>query len=111
MDQNCVVFDNEEENKLEYTAIHKRFKEMLGLLFDSMMEEVGLEQEKLLELISIGMRGKYAPLFEQILIADDFLKFKAIMLKRNNELEQIAFQELERSRHSKAPVQASGPKS
>jgi len=26
LDEHCIIFDNEEENKLEYTPIHKEFK-------------------------------------------------------------------------------------
>ncbi len=59
---------------------------MLGLLFDSMMEEVGLNQEQLLHFIEIGLKSQFAALFEQILYAEDFLMFKDIMVRRNREL-------------------------
>jgi hypothetical protein len=29
IDDHCISFDDEDENKLEYTAIHNKFKEML----------------------------------------------------------------------------------
>lgn len=30
IDQNCAVFDTEEENKLSYTALHHQFKELVS---------------------------------------------------------------------------------
>lgn len=51
VDNKCIVFDNEEENKFEYTVIHnvlifssKEFKELVGTLVDGMMEEIGMDQ-------------------------------------------------------------------
>lgn len=45
VDNKCIVFDNEEENKFEYTVIHnvliffiQEFKELVGSLVDGMME-------------------------------------------------------------------------
>ncbi len=29
IDDHCISFDDEDENKLEYTAIHSKFKELL----------------------------------------------------------------------------------
>ena len=49
VDNKCIVFDNEEENKFEYTIIHnvcldlnQQFKELVGNLVDGMMEEIGM---------------------------------------------------------------------
>ena len=54
VDNKCVVFDNEEENKFEYTIIHnvflnfkQEFKELVANLVDGMMQEIGMDQEKL----------------------------------------------------------------
>lgn len=30
IDENCAVFDQEEENKLSYTALHQQFKELVS---------------------------------------------------------------------------------
>ena len=29
LDEYCIIFDNEEENKLEYTSIHNQFKNLV----------------------------------------------------------------------------------
>jgi hypothetical protein len=55
-----------------------------------MMEEIGLDQEKLAELLEKGFQSKDRKLFNQLLLADDFLRFKELMLKRNKTLEQEA---------------------
>jgi len=61
VDNKCIVFDNEEENKFEYTIIHnvlikimQEFKQLVGNLVDGMMEEIGMSQEKLAEIIEKG---------------------------------------------------------
>lgn len=56
-------------------------------MFDSMMSELGLDQELLVEMIDKGLNSSNKKIFEQLLYIDDFLKFKGIMLKRNAKLE------------------------
>lgn len=58
VDNKCIVFDNEEENKFEHTIIHNQFKELVGTLVDGMMEEIGMSQEKLAEIIEKGLESK-----------------------------------------------------
>ena len=53
-----------------------------------MMEEIGMSQEKLAEIIERGMESREKKLFNQLLLADDFMRFKDLMLKRNKALEQ-----------------------
>lgn len=52
-----------------------------------MMQEVGLDDEKLAELLERGFTSKHKKIFEQLLLADDFLRFKQLMVKRNKQLE------------------------
>lgn len=56
-------------------------------LFDSFMQDIGLESDELVELIAKGLESKNKKVFEQLLICDDFMKFKEIMVKRNRALE------------------------
>lgn len=55
-----------------------------------MMQEVGLDEEKLVGLLEKGFQSKEHRLFEQLLLCDDFLRFKSLMVKRNKTLEQEA---------------------
>lgn len=32
VDDNCMIFDNEDENKLEHTVVHNKFQEVEGIL-------------------------------------------------------------------------------
>jgi hypothetical protein len=42
LDENCLVFDNEEENRLEYTGIHNNFKRIVDELLGELMAELGV---------------------------------------------------------------------
>lgn len=52
-----------------------------------MMRDVGLSEEKLVEILEKGFQSKERKLFNQLLLCDDFLKFKDLMLRRNRALE------------------------
>lgn len=68
----------------------QNFKELVGSLFDGMMKEIGLDDEKLVDLLEKGFESKQKKLFNQLLLCDDFLKFKELMVKRNKALENQA---------------------
>lgn len=62
-----------------------------------MMQEVGLDDEKLAELLEKGFESKNKKIFYQLLLADDFLKFKQLMVNRNKTLEAEAMKLLHES--------------
>lgn len=43
IDEHCIVFDSEEENKLEYTDIHNKFKKLFEGLIDQLLSQIGLD--------------------------------------------------------------------
>jgi len=45
IEANCSVFDDDDENKLEYTKIHKEFKELAEGLIEEMLKELGATNE------------------------------------------------------------------
>ena len=51
-----------------------------------MVQEVGLDDDKLAELLEKGFESKHKKIFNQLLLADDFLRFKALMVNRNKAL-------------------------
>ena len=59
---------------------------MVAGLFDSVMDELGIDSLTLVEEIGNGLESKNKRVFEQLLYVEDFLKFKAMMLKRNTTL-------------------------
>ena len=87
IDKQCIVFDNEEENKFEYTTIHGEFCDMVNSLLEGFLSEMGISPE---EFVKVCQNENAAALnefvFNQILAVDDFLSFKKMMLKRNLEL-------------------------
>ena len=40
LDEYCIVFDNEDENKLEYTSIHNEFKKLVEELIGELLAEL-----------------------------------------------------------------------
>lgn len=45
LDENCIIFDSEEENKLEYTVLHSKFKKLIEGLLEELMSELGVSEE------------------------------------------------------------------
>lgn len=59
---------------------------MVAGLFDSVMEDIGIDSKTLVHEIGRGLESKSKKVFEQLLYVEDFLMFKGMMLKRNIEL-------------------------
>ena len=49
LDEYCIIFDNEDENKLEYTPIHTKFKQLVEELIGELLAELGVTQEQFME--------------------------------------------------------------
>jgi hypothetical protein len=43
LDEYCIIFDNEDENKLEYTPIHMNFKKIVEDLIGELLAELGVD--------------------------------------------------------------------
>lgn len=59
-------------------------------MFDGMMQEIGIDEDKLITLLEKGFNSKERKYFDQLLLCDDFLKFKKMLVKRNQVLEREA---------------------
>ena len=98
IDEKCIVFDNEEENKLCYSALHQEFKELVERVLTQHLMEIGVAPEDFFAACEAAYQqntGDFASqVIEQILACDDFLTFKSIMFERNKELEYEALQAL-----------------
>ncbi|XP_019643885.1 PREDICTED: cilia- and flagella-associated protein 36-like isoform X2 [Branchiostoma belcheri] len=107
IEENCLVFDNDEENKLEYTEAHNQYKGMVEALLGSFMEDLGITEDQFTEgckkeLLS-AQAGTYPlGLFQQLWAADNFLTFKAMMVQTRVELELQALHML-KSQNGLAP--------
>jgi len=93
VDENCLIFENQEENKLEYTLVHNAFKQLVEDLLTVHMTELQVSTAEFTAFCQHGLTGSntlHRSLVEQLISVDDFLVFKAMMLKRNSELGKEA---------------------
>jgi len=113
LDENCIIFDDEEENKFTYTDVHnvrpmqklliiQEFKKLIEGLVEGVMKELGINEDKFMEIMERGLKNpEHRKVFEQLLIVDNFLVFKKLMVKRNKELELEALRQLEEQERGK----------
>ncbi|XP_055495846.1 cilia- and flagella-associated protein 36 isoform X2 [Leucoraja erinacea] len=89
IEQNCAVFDDEEENKLSYTEIHQVYKDLVEQLLESYVQDVGIQEDQFLEACNspLAQSESFRPVFQPVLAADDFQVFKSLMLQKNVELQ------------------------
>ena len=88
IDDNCIVFDSEDENKLAYIDIFNAFREMVDSLLGMHLANMGCGAEDFAALCNqYSTTDAGREVLEQILAVDDFVSFKKMMVKRNMELE------------------------
>ena len=87
LDEHCILFDNEEENKLEYTPIHNQFKNLVEELIGHLLAELGVTQEQFMDACQKAFINPiHKKIVDQITAVDNFIAFKKLMCKRNAEL-------------------------
>ena len=89
VDEKCIVFDSEEENKFIYSDIHRDFRDHVEALISSNLGELDISLEKFYESCVKGRHGRdiNQAVFERLIAMDDFTTFKRLMVKRNMELQ------------------------
>lgn len=102
VDENCIVFDTDDENKFEYTVIHdvkfrqiqlilQSFKKLIDELLCELMAELDITQEQFLEACDkASPNPQHAKIVSQIMAVENFVSFKKLMIKRNTELNEEA---------------------
>lgn len=96
LDENCIIFDDEEENKFTYTDIFQEFQKIIEGLIDGMVKDLGIAEDQLYGVIKRGLKNSHhRKVFEQLLVIDNFMVFKRLMVKRNRELEIEAMRQAE----------------
>mmetsp|Transcript_54512 Transcript_54512/g.129990 ORF Transcript_54512/g.129990 Transcript_54512/m.129990 type:complete len:517 (+) Transcript_54512:99-1649(+) len=91
VDDHCDLFDDSEENKIEYSTCHNQFKQLVGDLFTAHLLEVAVSPESFEEFCHKGISKNqelHRVLVEQLLSVDDFLTFKAMMVKQNADIHR-----------------------
>lgn len=91
VDDNCGIFEDAEENKLEYTLVHNGFKQLVDDLLVAHLVEMSLSTDQFMRFCQRGLSGSnelHRSLVEQLVSVEDFLVFKAMMVKRNCEINR-----------------------
>jgi hypothetical protein len=100
IDEHCIFFDSEEENKLSHSEVHNQFRDIVERLLVQQLAEIGISAEdfaKACEVAIAGQRDAHKVVLDQIFACDDFRVFKKLMVKRNIQLELEAMDELKKS--------------
>jgi len=99
IDEYCIVFDKEEENKLSHTKIHQNFCSVVEETLSFVLSDIGVSDELFLEALQKGMDSNSISedIVGPILALSDYIAFKTMMIKRNMELELEALKELKES--------------
>ena len=102
VDEKCIIFDSEEENKLQFTDVHKEFVELVDAVLADRLIEFGINEEQFCEAcLEYNKRCKKSTkildngVVNQIHAMADFEGFKTMMLKRNMELQIEAMEALQ----------------
>jgi len=91
VDENCLVFDKEEESRHCHHDIWKQFNTMVENLLAKYVGALGLTLPQVMSALSGG--GKtvvVSSIMKYTKCCDDFLEFKKMMYSRNVELEREA---------------------
>lgn len=100
IDDNCHLFDAEEEMKLEYTVLHQQFQQLIDGLLTSFVADLGVPPEEAMAAIKASMhssspeKGPTRFFIVSIFSFDDFRTFHRMMVKRNIELDILAAAQL-----------------
>lgn len=85
IDDNCYMFDNTEENRLEYTPVYNQFCALLERLLEEHLRKIGISNEDfMLVMESLSDDSDLHKLVTQYVLAiDDMTVFKKMMARRN----------------------------
>merc|ERR1712048_1157060 len=101
-DENCVIFDTEEENKFTYTDVHNEYQTLVDSLLVDHLASLGMNPEQFYEAVTHPGHAKYSKIVqEHVLGLQDFMVFKKQMVKRNMELENLALKQLQKDTQNK----------
>lgn len=104
IDQHCIFFDGDEENKFVHTDLHKEFIQVVETTLSANLRDLGITDEEFASAIELSATKNDQVnllVFGQILACENFTVFKKLMVKRNRELEAEAMAELQRISGSK----------
>ena len=110
LDEYCIIFDNEDENKLEYTSIHHQFKKLVEELIGELLAELSVDQDVFMQACAKAEKNPlHKKIVDQIVAVDNFVAFKKLMCKRNAELNSQAMKLMEKKEEAKEEKKADKP--
>jgi len=84
VDENCIFFEDVEENQLEHLNIHNEFIKISENLLDDFMGEMRITMDQAAKTILIGVNiADFKEYFDQLFLLSNFLVFKKQMVRRN----------------------------
>lgn len=96
MEDNCVTFEDKDEQPVEHFKLHKEFIQLINGLLTSCAGEIGIGQEDFAKAVAVGLKvPEYRTYFEMLFVVDDFNIFKTTMVKKNLQLNLEAIQALQ----------------
>nr|CCC93722.1 conserved hypothetical protein [Trypanosoma congolense IL3000] len=96
IDENCCLFTDDSEMKVEQTEIHLKFRDMTDNLLSKFVKDIGVTLETALEAVvnsmdSTSSTNNLGKRFRQeIFYIEDFPTFHKMMVRRNMELDLLA---------------------
>ncbi|XP_046997863.1 cilia- and flagella-associated protein 36 [Schistocerca americana] len=96
IEQKCAIFDTgDTEHEEEYRKVHDEYKDLVDVMLQSHMEDIGITPEQFEEACgqrNIGKVNFHESLFEQVWAANDYEIFKRMMIQKNLELQLQALE-------------------
>ncbi|CDW82473.1 coiled-coil domain-containing protein 104 [Stylonychia lemnae] len=94
IDEYCIVFDDDEENKLEYTDIHNKFKKIVDQKLEAFVTDLGIPADVFVNSCEVSSNKIHKSIINQLLAVENFLLFKKMMIARNKQLNEEAIKNL-----------------
>ncbi|XP_014671975.1 PREDICTED: cilia- and flagella-associated protein 36-like isoform X2 [Priapulus caudatus] len=99
IEEQSIIFDPSIPESEEYKSKHAAYRNLVGLLMNSYLEDMGLPQEQFIKACGSSNPNSsityHQGLFEQIWAADDYEIFKRMMTQKNIELELQVLQQIQ----------------
>jgi hypothetical protein len=92
VDSHCQTFhENVEENTFQQGSLHKQFVQLIEDLLEKMLSEIGATGEQFYLAAKRGLNDNNSKkYYDQLISCNNYLYFKAMMIKRNLQLEKMA---------------------
>ena len=71
-----MVFEDAEENRLEYTAIHGKFKKLIETQLEAYIQDLGISSAVFVATCGRAAKKVHKTVLQQIMAVEDFLLFK-----------------------------------